>query len=88
MYVRDANYQVAPQTDLNELELQVHRNINNLKRVIHHDQVNRRILPGRESVSKRNLLEAPSQQHTLDFGTNDFDVDHDLVSVIRLPKKL
>jgi len=87
IYVQNANYQVASQ-NINELEFQTLKNINNLKRAIHHEQVNRRILPGRDPVSSSNLLEAPSKQHTLDFSSNDLDMDQDLVSVIRLPKKV
>jgi len=87
IYVQNAENQVAPQ-NINKLEFQTLQNINNLKRAIHHNMVNGPFLPAREYVSNRNLLEAPSQQNTLEFRSNDIDVDYDSVSVIRLPQKV
>jgi hypothetical protein len=86
LYVQNANYQGVPDTDIDKLATQSSQNIENLKRMIHHDQVNRQFLPSKETVSKRNLLETRRYQDALEFRSSDIDGEYALVSVIKLPK--
>ena len=87
---QNEHYQVAPHTDINERSAQVSRQVENLKKMIHQDLVRQQILSDRKilDVPNRYLLDAPGQKNALEFRSNDIEIDHDSVSVIRLPKKV
>jgi hypothetical protein len=86
--VENKMYQLAPDSDVDKLSVHISRKVENLKRLIHHDLVNKRYLLDKENsdASNRYSLEATGQQNRVEYYANNLESDPDSVTLIKLPR--